>query len=132
MKNILKGGLGSAFILVLFYFASVHISSCSNSEPKIPNAKILPSKFPISLGLDTTAGGGSGPGFTPKTIIIVKCAIRNCFGATVPDSAPAPSGSPVMEMLFTTKDSIPANSVIHLMVYQSQDSLASLKDKKAQ
>jgi hypothetical protein len=120
MKNILKGGLGSASILILFYLASAHVSSCTSRGPK------LPIRFPN----DTTAGAGSKTGLQPKTIIIVKCAINNCYGAVIAGSTPVPPGTLAVDVVFTTKDSIPANSVIRLKVYESQDSAYSSKDDK--
>jgi len=120
MKNILKGGLGATLILVLIYLVSVQVSSCRSKSAK-----------PIRIPIDTTAGGGSKTGLLPKTVIIARCALNNCYGEVVPNSIPVPPGALAVDMVFTLKDSIPANSVIHLLVYESQDSANSSKDDKA-
>lgn len=129
MKNILKGGLGATLILVLFYLAVAHVSSCGNSNSPIPDATNSKLKFTIRLPNDSSVWAGSRPGSLPK--VIVNCTTRDCFGAIAPDSASVPSGTPEVEILFTTKDAIPANSVIHLMVYQGQNLSELSKDKKA-
>ena len=115
MKNILKGGLGGASVLALFYLASVHVSSCGN---KGSNERVIigPGKsatLPISLPNDT-AFGGNGSGLIPKVIVI--CGAKGCYGTTVPDSTPVPPGTVMMEMVFKVTDSIPAHSTVRLQV----------------
>jgi len=121
MKNILKGGLGATLILVLIYLVSVCISSCRSRSQKSP----------IRFPFDTTAGVGSKTGLQPRAVIIVKCALKNCYGAVIGDSTPVPPGAPAVDVVFTMKDSIPANSVIRVKVYESQDSAYSSRDDKA-
>jgi hypothetical protein len=120
MKNILKGGLGAALILVLIYLVSIHVSSCTSRGLK------RPIRFPN----DTTVKIGSRPGLQPKAIIIVKCALNNCYGAVIADSAPVPPGTLAVDMVFTMKESIPANSEVRLRVYENQDPAYSSENDK--
>jgi hypothetical protein len=122
MKHILNGVPGAACILIIFCLSSVYLSSCSN-EPKFPVTVKLPIRLPIHWN-DSSAGAGSGTGLKTK-VIVVLCGAKGCLNTPLPDPTATPSGTLTMDMVFTTTDSIPANSVVHLKIYQTQDSASS-------
>jgi hypothetical protein len=119
MKHILNGVPGAACILIIFCLSIVHLSSCNN-EPKIPVKVKLPIRLPIHWN-DSSALGGSGTGLKTKAVVVL-CGAKGCLNTPISDSTATPSGTLTMDVVFTTKDSIPANSQVHLQIYQTQDS----------
>lgn len=115
------------FALVLFYLASVHVSSCTNTPLKAGS----PLKTPIIRVLNDSGGThtGIGTGSLPKTIK-VRCINQNC-ALLDSDTSSVPPGSLKLDVVYTDNDSIPAHTILKLVVFQSQDSIFTSKSGKA-
>jgi hypothetical protein len=117
MKKNVTGGLAAPSILLLFYLAVVHLSSCSSKRSAVPSDAV---KSPINVSTnDTVSVSGGGTGSQPKAVI--NCITRKCTLTVILDTTTVAPGNQLVNVSWPNKVAIPDGAEIELRILKKAE-----------